>query len=70
MLFENHYNNFHFTEDVSENDIIFPYVLKPGRAESRNAIKLLGLMGYGDSITDAAREASEKFIQYNKWSKI
>ncbi len=69
-ILENHYNNFHFTEDVSENDIIFPYVLKPGRAESRNAIKLLGLMGYGDSITDAAREASEKFIQYNKWSKI
>ena len=70
FMLEDYYDNYHFSEDVLENDIKFPYVLKKGRAESRNAIKLLNLMGYDEEITDAARNTAEKFTESGIWPKL
>ncbi|MCG1528567.1 MutS family DNA mismatch repair protein [Staphylococcus epidermidis] len=40
-LLENTYNNYHFNESIQENSIFFDYKIKPGKANTRNAIELL-----------------------------
>ena len=50
------YTNYHFDEEIKEDDITFPYQLKDGYATTRNAIALLKIMGYPAEITDKAIE--------------
>ena len=50
------YENYHFDEEIKEDDIHFPYKLKESYATSRNAIALLKLMGYPEDIIDHALE--------------
>ena len=66
-LLENRFNNYHFEENITDNDIRFDYKLYKGRAESRNAIKLLSFMGYSDNIVKRAQERAEKFVCTGKW---
>ncbi len=60
VLLENDYRNYHFEEDVTGNDISFSYKLKEGRAVSRNAIKLLSLMDFPESIVAEAEALADK----------
>ena len=69
-ILEEQYENYHFTEVVKENDIVFPYCLYKGRAESRNAIRLLSIIGYDEEITRKAEETCEKFITQGVWEKL
>ena len=66
-LLEDKFNNYHFEENITDNDIRFDYKLYKGRAESRNAIKLLSFMGYSDEIVKRAQERAEKFVCTGKW---
>ncbi|WP_455256846.1 MutS-related protein [Peptoniphilus asaccharolyticus] len=50
------YTNYHFEEQIEDEDIRFDYKLKIGRAESRNAIAILNLMGYPREIIDGSYE--------------
>ncbi|MBO4374082.1 MAG: hypothetical protein J5829_03150 [Lachnospiraceae bacterium] len=69
-MLEDYFENYHFSEEVRENDIDFSYILEEGRAQSKNAILLLKLLGYNDSITDSARESARVFQRENKWEKL
>ena len=69
-MLDKYFENYHFTEEVLENDIRFSYELKSGRAVSKNAIKLLSLMGYDDTITEAAQNTSEYFSKNGVWPKL
>lgn len=62
------YDNYHFEEQVSGGDITFPYKLLKGKAETRNAIKLLGLMGYDEEIIQNAEALAEQFVTTGVWS--
>ena len=66
-ILEAHYDNYHFTEEVSDNDIIFNYKLLSGRATSRNAIKLLKIMGYSEDIVARATDNANYFLKAGKW---
>lgn len=66
-ILEKHYRNFHFEEQVNDSDITFDYKLREGRAVTRNAIKLLKLLGYPDKVTNAAEENADHFIKEEKW---
>ena len=66
-LLEREYDNYHFEEQFSGGDILFPYQLMPGRASSRNAIRLLEIMGYGDGIIRAAKRQAEYFLESGSW---
>lgn len=66
-LLEHEYDNYHFTEDVVEGDITFSYKLRNGRATTRNAILLLGMMGYQQSIIDEATSMAEEFVNTGQW---
>ena len=69
-ILENDYENYHFQEKVEEDDVIFDYKLYQGRATSRNAIKLLGVMGYDKSIIKDAEAAANEFLTKGSWDHI
>ena len=66
-LLKNTFDNYHFAEDVSDNDIVFNYQLQPGKATTRNAIRLLQLMGYDDSIITKANQQAAYFENNGIW---
>lgn len=69
-ILEEKYENYHFSEEVQDEDIHFDYKLKTGRAQSRNAIKLLAMLGFSKEITDAAEQRAENFLTTQEWDKI
>ncbi len=62
------YENYHFSEQVKEDIVVFDYRLKPGKATSRNALKLLEMMDYPKSITEDANKAVEGFLSTGEWN--
>jgi len=70
QLLETYYENYHFTERVEDNAVFFSYRLLPGRATSRNAIKLLEIMGYREEVVEAAQKEAEAFVESGSWSLI
>lgn len=69
-ILENRYTNYHFTEKVDGDQVLFDYKLYSGRAASRNAIKLLKLLGYSEDITAEAEKAADEYLKTGEWSKI
>lgn len=61
------YENYHFEEEICENDVKFNYLLKKGRATSRNAIALLEMIGYPGKVVQGAREAAMEFEKTGVW---
>jgi DNA mismatch repair ATPase MutS len=66
-LLEKDYTNYHFTEEVKDNNVIFSYVIQDGRATSRNAIKLLEIIGYDKEIIKKAEDKANDFIKNGVW---
>ena len=67
-LLEKEYDNYHFEETIVENDVRFNYRLKNGKATTRNAIRLLAVLGYEDTIIEQAEERAERFVNDGIWS--
>jgi DNA mismatch repair ATPase MutS len=61
------FDNYHFEEEVRDKDVVFPYQLLPGKAVTRNAIRLLEMMGYPGEIISAADSQARHFISSGKW---
>lgn len=66
-LLEEIYRNYHFTEEIQKDDISFTYKIIEGRAASRNAIRLLGIMGYDSSIIQKAEKMAADFSAVGVW---
>ncbi|MCR5685493.1 MAG: hypothetical protein K6G81_08775 [Lachnospiraceae bacterium] len=66
-LLEDVYDNYHFEEQIEEDEIIFDYKLKKGRAASRNAISLLRIMGYPQDTVEAAAGMAERYVETGEW---
>ena len=66
-LLQDVYENYHFTEEIAESDVQFSYRLQQGKATSRNAIRLLGVMGYDESIIERAEEMARTFMREGVW---
>ncbi|WP_338597648.1 MutS-related protein [Clostridium baratii] len=69
-ILEGHFDNYHFQEEIKNNDIKFDYKLYKGRATTRNAIKILDLIGYDKNIVKSAEKSAEDFIKDGIWRKI
>lgn len=61
------YRNLHFEEEVCEHEVLFNYLLKEGRAVSRNAIKLLSMLEYDPEIVREAGQAAADFERTGTW---
>ena len=66
-LLKGYYGNYHFEEKIEGEDIFFPYRLLSGKAQTRNAIRLLGIMGYEERIIRAAEEMAARFVESGEW---
>ncbi len=66
-LLQDEFDNYHFEENVQNGDISFNYSLQAGKASSRNAIRLLELMGYPEEITNRAFRLAEQFFTTGSW---
>lgn len=68
QLLEQQYDNYHFEEEIADNDIFFSYKIMEGKAATRNAIKLLGIMGYDSTIIEKAERLAQDFILKGSWT--
>ena len=67
-IVEKTYENYHFRETVENGEVRFDYKIHPGPSKSRNAIKLLEILGYPQSITDRANSVAQQFTEDRKWN--
>ena len=51
---------YHFSEQVDNQTVDFDYKLKPGKLKNRNAIRILKLNGYPDSVISEAMEIANR----------
>jgi len=66
-ILEKSFKLYHFEEKVEDDGVFFDYTLRDGRAVTRNAILLLKMMGFEESITDAAEKAADEFVNTGEW---
>jgi hypothetical protein len=57
-LLEGRYEPVHFREQVSGDELLFDYTIRPGISSTRNAIALLGLMRFPDALVHDAMETA------------
>lgn len=67
-LLEDIFRNYHFEEEIVDREVRFNYILRKGRAVSRNAIKLLSVMGYDDAVIERAEATAQKFVSEGVWT--
>ncbi len=62
--------NYHFQEYFDEESIKFDYKIYAGKATTRNAIKLLKILGYDQQIVNKAERRAQLFIDNGYWKEI
>lgn len=62
-LLKEDYDIYHFEGDVTDNDVKFDYVIKHGPATTRNAIRLLGVLGYEKELVESAQKMADGFLE-------
>ncbi len=66
-LLQDLYENYHFSEAVDHGDVHFTYTLQRGPSNTRNAILLLGALGYDATVVHRATERAEHFMKTGEW---
>lgn len=69
-MLQEYYENYHFEEEVREKDVVFNYLLKKGRVTTRNAIRLLEMIGYDKTLIEEAKRAVEEFEASGSWKNV
>lgn len=67
-LLRGKYDNYHFQEEVTDDEVVFDFKLYTGLATTRNAIKLLKTIGYDSTIINAAERSAGYFLNNGKWN--
>ncbi len=58
---------YYFTEEISGNIVTFPFVLQKGVSDKTNAIKLLSMLGFDESIISSAESLVGEYSKNGKW---
>lgn len=69
-ILEKYYENFHFKETVTGDDILFDYTLYDGVTTGSNAIKLLSYCHYDKDIVTSAEAKAEEFRETGEWKQM
>ena len=64
------YENYHFSETVTEDGVTFDYKLKKGPSNTRNALKLLKAMNFNKEVVSLSNQVYNNFIETKKWWKL
>jgi len=68
-MLQDSWDNYHFSEQITDEGMRFDYTIKPGPSRTRNAIKLLDYMEFGDRIIAEAQRLVEHFEQTGSWDE-
>lgn len=68
-LLEAEYDNYHFQEEIRDGDVLFSYCLHNGRALTRNAIRLLQIIGFSEDVIKDAEDMAARFTKTSVWSR-
>lgn len=66
-LLKESYKNYHFCEQIDQSGISFDYKIYEGPSSTRNAIKLLEVMAYEETITNEANQLASYFMEHQAW---
>ena len=66
----NYFDNYHLKKLSKKNDVIFDYKLRKGNTKTRNAIKLLNMIGYDKTLTSRAEELAQFFLENGSWREL
>lgn len=69
-LLEGIYRNLHFEEEITDEAVCFDYRLREGRAMTRNAIRLLKLMGFEEEIIRDAEALAQTMLEEKQQDQI
>jgi hypothetical protein len=61
-LLAGEYDLYHFCEQIEQNRLYFDYLIKQGKLKNRNAIRLLEIEGYPESVISEAISMTEKIV--------
>lgn len=64
------YVNYHFRESIENGEVRFDYKVHSGPSKTRNAIKLLEILQYPESITEKANDMATYFTEQREWKEI
>ncbi|HAT4364689.1 TPA: DNA mismatch repair protein MutS [Clostridium perfringens] len=64
------YENYHFSETVTEDGVSFDYKIKKGPSNTRNALKLLKAMNFNKEVVSLSNQVYNNFIESEKWGKL
>lgn len=67
VMLKNKMDNYHFTETVSQGQVLFDYILRSGPATSRNALLLLETMGFPQEIVQEANANVRHWEDTGDW---
>ncbi|MDO4316606.1 MAG: hypothetical protein Q4C48_00220 [Lachnospiraceae bacterium] len=69
-ILASYYDNYHFSEQIVGQDVVFDYRLRRGKAVSRNAIRLLAMLSYPEHIIRESEKTVERFLITGDWEKL
>lgn len=69
-ILNKNFANYHFEEQIVDGQVIFDYRLREGKACTRNAIKLLDMLGYPDYIIHGATTSANEFTSVGEWKPL
>lgn len=61
------FDNFHFQEQVDDSGVRFDYAIRPGRATTTNAIRLLQTLNFPPEVTGNASSLAAGFTKNRRW---
>ena len=68
-LLSDGYDNYHFSEQISDQGIYFDYTIKEGPALTKNAIKLLDFYEFDKKIVSSAEKLVRGFEETKRWEE-
>jgi DNA mismatch repair ATPase MutS len=68
QILKGEYLNYHFSEKITNREIIFDYLIKPGPSTTKNAVKLLSYTGYEAEIIRDAEALAEQYEKTGRWT--
>lgn len=69
-LLNDEYQNYHFSEQITDQGILFDYQIQEGPSNTKNAIKLLAYAGYEKEIIQNAEAMAGQFEATGKWDSV
>ena len=70
QILENEFENYHFSEQITNHEIVFDYQIKDGPSKTTNAVKLLAYTGYDEEIIRNAEEMVSSFQKAGSWNNL